>query len=173
MRRYSGAKPEQIDWRVRGELGRYIIPSSDTRPPAVPNYSREGKSAQGRADVAARQACYDGAAGARAVHQLQNYGATTPVYDGKAYTFTRTYHAGTGTLQMYATHATEPEYHMTQLNASALGGTANRFRAGAGAYRNAREWAKEQRDRFIAEANGTARRKSAEPTPFSILIHVG
>lgn len=41
------------------------------------------------------------------------------VYDNKAYSFTSTYHAGTGTLQIYATRPTaptvpggKPEYHM-------------------------------------------------------------
>jgi hypothetical protein len=168
---YYGAKPEQIDWRVRDELGKYIVPSSDTSLPAVPNYFLEGKSAKGRADVAVRQACYDGAVGARAMHQLQNYKASPPVYDGNAYTITSTYHGGTGTLQMYATHPTkpkvpggQPEYHMTQLRSFASGDTANRFREGAAAFRNGRDWAKEQRDRFIAEANETAQRRSAEST---------
>jgi hypothetical protein len=166
---YYGAKPEQIDRQVRDELGKYIVPSSDTSLPAVPNYFLEGKSTKGRADVAVRQACYDGAVGARAMHQLQNYGASTPVYDGNAYTIASTYHDGQ--LKMYAIHPTEPkvpgtqpEYYMTQLNAYALGGTADRFREGAGAYRNARDWAKEQRDQFIADANGTAQRRSAELT---------
>src|ERR1700722_5383969 len=69
---YYGAKPEQIDRQVRDELGKYIVPSSDTSLPAVPNYFLEGKSTKGRADVAVRQACYDGAVGARAMHQLRN-----------------------------------------------------------------------------------------------------
>jgi hypothetical protein len=97
---YYGTKPEQIDRRVRGELGKYIVPSSDTSLPAVPNYFLEGKSAKGRADVAMRQACYDRAVG---------YGASPPVYDRNAYTITSIYHGGTGALQMYATHSTEPK----------------------------------------------------------------
>jgi hypothetical protein len=53
---------------------------------------------------------------------------------------------------------------MTQLRSFASGDTANRFREGAAAFRNGRDWAKEQRDRFIAEANETAQRRSAEST---------
>ena len=169
---YYGAKPEQIDRRVRDELGKYIIPSSDTSLPAVPNFFLEGKSAKGRADVAARQACYDGAVGARAMHQLQNYGASTPVYDGNAYTIASTYQDGH--LQMYATHPTEPkvpggqpEYHMTRLKGYSVTGDVETFRKGAGAYRNARDWAKEQRDRLIANANGTAQQRSVELTSVS------
>jgi len=170
---YYGAKPEHIDRRVRDELGKYIVPSNDTSLPAVPNYFLEGKSAKGRSDVAARQACYNGAVGARAMHQLQNYGASTPVYDGNAYTITNTYHDGH--LKMYATHPAEPkvpggqpEYHMTQLNTYSLGGAVDHFREGAAAFRNGRDWAKEQRDRFIADANGTAQRRSAEPSSSTV-----
>ena len=169
---YYGAKPEQIDPRVRDELGKYIVPSNDTSLLAVPNYFVEGKSAKGRGDVAMRQACYDLTVGARAMHQLQNYGASTSVYDGNAYTIANTYQ--NGNLQMYATHPTEPKlpggqpgYHMTQLRSVALGDTADRFREGARAYRNGRDWAKEQRDQFIAAANEMAQRRSAEQTPFS------
>src|SRR5271154_1625127 len=48
-----------------------------------------------------------------------------------------------------------------------LGDTADRFREGAVAYRNGRDWAKEERDQFIAVANETARRRSTEPISFS------
>jgi len=170
---YYGAKPEQIDRRVRDELGKYIVPSSDTSLPAVPNCFLEGKSAKGRADVARRQACYDGAVGARAMHQLQNYGASPPVYDGNAYTITNIYHDGL--LMMYATHPAEPkvpggqpQYHMTQLKGYAMTGDVETFRKGAAAFRNGRDWAKEQRDRFIADANGTAQRRSVEPSSSTV-----
>lgn len=98
----------------------YIIPSkADTSRPAVPNFFLEGKSSQVRADVARRQAMYDGAVGAGAMHKLQNYGTDEPMYDNKAYTFTSTYQDGR--LQIYSTHPTgplasegQPEYHMTR-----------------------------------------------------------
>ena len=171
---YYGAQPGQIDPRVRDELGKYIVPSSDTSLPAIPNYFLEAKSMQGRADVAVRQACYDGVIGARAMFKLQNYGASTSVYDGNAYTITNVYHVGPGTLQMYATHLTEPkvpggvpEYYMTPLKGYIMTEDAETFRKGAEAYRNARDWAKKQRDCLIADANETARRRSAEPTPYN------
>ena len=169
---YYGAKPEQVDRRVRDELGKYILPSSDTSLPAVPNYFLEGKSAKGRADVAVRQACYDLAVEARAMYQLQNYGASTSVYNGNAYTIANTFQ--NGYLQIYATHPTEPkdpsgqsEYHMTSLGAYAMTHSSDNFRQGVGAYRNGRDWAKEQRHHLIAHANEMARRRSAEPTLFS------
>ncbi|KAK5442639.1 hypothetical protein LTS15_010957 [Exophiala xenobiotica] len=169
---YHGAAPAAIHPRVRADLGSYIIPSKvDTTRPAAPNFFVEGKSAQGRADVAMRQVLIDGAIGARAMHELQNYKAEEPRYDNMARSFSSTYHAGTGTLQTYATHITAPltpggapEYHMTQTNSYAMTGNANSFRDGATAYRNDRDLAKTERDSSIAHANQVARRMPA-PSP--------
>ncbi|KAK5262627.1 hypothetical protein LTR96_011826, partial [Exophiala xenobiotica] len=158
---YHGAPPATIHPRVRADLGPYIIPSkADTTRPAAPNFFVEGKSAQGRPNVAKRQVLIDGAIGARAMHELQNYKAEEPRYDNMARSFSSTYHAGTGTLQTYATHITAPltpegapEYHMTQTNSYAMTGNANSFREGATAYRNDRDLAKTERDSSIAHAN--------------------
>ncbi len=160
---YDGARPAQIDRQIRAELGSYITPSTQQQAPALPNFFTEAKGPDGSAAVAKRQACYDGALGARGMRSLQTYGAENikTIFDNNAYTITSTYH--NGHLQMYTTHLTQltdhensPEYHMTQLNAFAMTGTAERFREGASAFRNARDWAKEQRDQMIAAANGKA-----------------
>jgi hypothetical protein len=169
---YHGAALSTIHPRVRADLGPYIIPSTvDTTRPAAPNFFVEGKSAQGRADVAKRQALMDGAMGARAMHQLQNYKAEEPKYDNKARSFSATYHVGTGTLQLYAHHLTkpltpggEPESHMTQTRSFAMTDTAERFREGATAYRGDRDLAKTERDSSIAHANQLAR-QMPEPSP--------
>jgi hypothetical protein len=95
------------------------------------------------------------------MHMLRSYRADArTTYDNNAYTISATYHGGTGTLQMYTTRPTqpkapggEPEYHMTQLGAWALTGSSRQFREGAGAFRNTRDWAKEQRDELIVDAN--------------------
>lgn len=71
---YYGAAPDTIKPRVRRDLGDQIVPSNNSHYPAVPNFFLEGKSDKGRADVAKKQACHDGAIGARAMHSLQNYG---------------------------------------------------------------------------------------------------
>ena len=174
---YYGAKPAQIDRRVRSDLNEYIIPSSDTSLPAAGNFFREDKSAKGRADVAQNQAMHAGAVGARGIFHLQNYGNATPVYDGNAYTIASTYHPGTGTLQMYATHPSQPasaggdpQYYMTQLRAYAMTDTSDSFRHAASAYRNAGEWTQQQRDRFIANANAVAQRRSTETRSFSTTV---
>lgn len=107
--------------------------------------------------IARRQACYDGAVGVRAMHKLQSFG-DQPKYSNNAYTITST--LSSGLLTIYTVHliqatdpADPPEYYMTQLDAWALTGNLEKFRHGAGALRNARDWAKEQRDAFIAAAN--------------------
>lgn len=165
---YYGAQPSQIDPRVRQELGEYIVPSGQQKRPAAPNYFFEGKSASGKPDVAQRQAMYDGALGARGMLQLQNYGNIATAYDGNAYTMSATY--SDGQLKMYATHpkessrAGQTEYHMTQLDSFAMTGNINGFRTGAAAYRNARDWTEEQRNRIINEANLVAQSTSPETT---------
>ncbi|KAK1053627.1 hypothetical protein LTR12_017181 [Friedmanniomyces endolithicus] len=169
---YDGARPIEIELAVRRDLNGYIIPSTRTDLPAALNTLTEVKGPAGRADVLRRQAMYAGAVGARGMFELQNYGNETPVYDGNAYTLVPAYHAGMGTLQMYATHprqsaARQTEYHITQLRSYAMTDTSESFRQGAAALRNSRDLSKEQRDRFIASANAIARRLPPVATPSS------
>ncbi|KAI9681151.1 MAG: hypothetical protein M1817_002433 [Caeruleum heppii] len=164
---FDGARPAQIHRRIRSELSSYITPSTQQQAPVLPNFFAEGKGPHGDASVAKRQACYDGVLGARGVHKLRAFGVEASgveypetLFDDNAYTITSTYHGGTGTLQMYTTHPTRspddeisPAYHMTQLRSLAMTDSVERFREGASAFRNARDWAKEQRDDLIAGVN--------------------
>lgn len=168
---YDGERPERIDPRVRHSLSNHIIPSKNMSLPAAPNFFFEGKSAGGRADVAQRQACYDGAVGARAMHSLQNYGVNTPKYDGNAYSYPSTFHNGTGTLQLYSTHITpphapggRPEYHMTQIKSYAMTSDRETFQQGATAFRNLRDHAETRRNSLIDEANRAAQH-APPPSP--------
>jgi hypothetical protein len=99
---FYGARPEQLDRQVRRELAGHIIPSTQEDAPMLPNLFLEVKGPDGSLAVAGRQACYDGALGARAMHSLQSFGASEPVYDRNAYTVTSAYHGGT--LKMYTTY---------------------------------------------------------------------
>ncbi|KAL8290965.1 hypothetical protein RB600_006440 [Gaeumannomyces tritici] len=161
---YYGAHPEDLNPCIRGELSHHIVPSTTEDKPLVPNFFTEIKGPDGSAAVMQRQARYDGAIGARGIHSLQNYGNDEPVYDGRPYTFSSTYHGGTGTLQLYTHHMTEPttpggrpEYHMAQAGSYAITHSRETFVQGATAFRNARDVAKQYRDSFIRAANERAR----------------
>ncbi|KAK3319297.1 hypothetical protein B0H66DRAFT_575768 [Apodospora peruviana] len=156
---FDGALPADVDKSVREDLSQMIASIKHANVPVAPNFFLDAKAPRGGADVVRRQACYDGAYGARAMHSLQSYGEEEAAYDGNAYSYSSTYHAGTGTLQLYAHHVTEPtnpegrpEYHMSQVKAYAL--TSDPFR-------NARDLAQRHRNRFIRQANGRARQPDA------------
>ena len=160
---YNGSRPTDLNSRVRSDLGSYIIPCTDTSRPLLPNFFMEAKGPDGKASQMKLQITQSLACGARGMHKMQSYKQKDPTYDGNAYALGATYHSGTGTLQMYAMHPTEPappggdpQYHTTQIRGFQMNDTADTFRQGAAAFRNARDWAKEQRDEFIARANERA-----------------
>ncbi|KAF3492125.1 uncharacterized protein GIQ15_01642 [Arthroderma uncinatum] len=155
---FFGARPEQLSPEIRDELSDYILPSTQSSLPMAPNFFLETKGPDGSLAVATRQACYHGALGSRAIRKLQSYKQDEPPNDKNAYTITSTYHGGQ--LKLYTTHPTapresdgRPEYIMTSLRSFAMTDNPDTFRSGASAYRNARDWAKEQRDQFINSAN--------------------
>ncbi|KIH94864.1 hypothetical protein SPBR_03810 [Sporothrix brasiliensis 5110] len=158
---YYGADPGELARPVRDTLSHYIMPSTTEDRPWVPNFSVEVKGPNGRPAVATKQARYYGATGSRAMYSLQNYGEEEPEYDGKAYTYSSTYHDGT--LKLYAHHPTapteekgRPEYHMSQIRTFGMTDTRDTFVQGATAFRNTRDLAKRHRDSFIQAANARA-----------------
>jgi len=160
---YDGSRPADLDKRIREELGPYIVPSTNTAAPCVPNFYTEGKGPKGDTSVCRNQALYDGALGARGIHKLWSYLNPETVYDNNAYTITSTYHGGAGVLKLYTIHpipSTNPnipvEYRMTQLRSFAMTDAPDTFRQGASALRNARDWAKEKREELITAANDKA-----------------
>jgi hypothetical protein len=166
---YYGAKTMHIHPDVRTSLNKTIIPSSHTHLPAAPNFFIEAKGPDSSLAEGQRQACYDGAIGVRAMHNLQTYGQKTPVYDNKARTISIIYHGGT--LKMYAHsaaqpsgHGTEPEYYMHQLGGWTMTDNSDQktFLRGATAFKNALDITKKYRDAAIASANETARQKAQE-----------
>ena len=160
---FDGARRQDICGTVRNDLMEVIMPTARAGDPVLPNFFLEVKGSRGDGFVARRQACYDGAIGARAMHSLQNYRRNEPIYDGNAYNISSTFCSGLGALHVYAHHPTKPatpgerpEYHMTQVNAYAMTSDRDTCVKGLTAFRNARDWAKEQRDRFIEAANARA-----------------
>ncbi|TWU72926.1 hypothetical protein ED733_000706 [Metarhizium rileyi] len=159
---FDGAFLEEINKDVRDDpaLRPKIIPTKHHSLPVASNFFMEVKGPDGNASVAQRQACYDGAYGARAMHALQNHGKAQLEYDENAYAYSSTYHPATGTLQLYAHHVIgpadtggRPGYHMTQLDTWGMTGNIDTFRHGATAFRNTRDLARRHRDHFIKAAN--------------------
>lgn len=165
---FFGARPEQLNHKIRDELSEFVIPSTQSSLPIAPNFFLETKGPDGSLAVATRQACYHGALGARGMHKLQSYKQDEPSSDNNAYTITSIYHGGQ--LKLYTTHPTapresdgRPEYIMSQLKGWSMTSDSETFRKGATAYRNARDWAKEQRDEFIKSANERHMQAPSEP----------
>ena len=157
---YDGARPQELNTQIREQLGPFIVPSTNTAAPCLPNFFTEGKGPKGPADVNKLQACYDGAIGERAMNEIQSYSDPKTAQYNMAHTITSTYHGGTGDLKIYSTHASlssnprhPVEYHMTQFNGWSMTGNPDTFRQGAAAWRNARDWAKEKREELIIAAN--------------------
>ncbi|KAI3321229.1 hypothetical protein HD806DRAFT_524175 [Xylariaceae sp. AK1471] len=162
--RYYGARPEQLDQQVQTQLGGHIVPSTQHDLPIAPNFFLNTKGPDGSTAVAQRQACYDGALGARGINSLQIYGDPESDPDNKAYTLTSTYQ--NGHLRIYVSYllparpGMSREYVMTQISSWSLINNVSTFRQGIAAYRNARDWAKKVRDEAITKANETAARNS-------------
>ncbi|MCJ1424273.1 hypothetical protein MMC29_002160 [Sticta canariensis] len=143
---------------VRNELSKYIIPTTEEDLPILPNFFLATKGRDGSPAVADRSACYDGALGARGMQSLRSYGQDEIVYDDMACVISSIYQHGH--LMIYTSHPSrptgpmeKPEIFMTQCSTWSMCGDVETFRQGATAFRNARDWASEQRNEAIRLAN--------------------
>lgn len=160
---WDGALPGELHKTIRNheDLNPKVVPTKHSNAPIVPNFFLEVKAPSGGIDVAQRQAMAHGASGLRAIHSVQNFGLDEPIYDGKTYAYSSTYHAGN--LRLYGHHLSapsavgeEPRYHMTQLRGYDITDSSDVYREGTAALRNLRDLAKRQRDQAITQANARA-----------------
>lgn len=154
---YYGCVADEIAPPIRKELSKHIVPSMTTpKAPLLPNCFMEVKGPKGTQAVVVRQATYDGVIGARAMHTLRSH-KRDKVYDGNAYTITSTLCACS--LMLYSVHLIQSEqvggcdYILHPLGGWNLLGDHQTLRRGVAAFRNARDWAKRQRDEAIKLAN--------------------
>jgi hypothetical protein len=94
---FDGVLIRTLDEDVKEQLAKSIIPTTHPKAPVAPNFFVEVKPPSGGHDVVKVQACQAGANGARAMFQLENFGADKPTHDHKAHAFSITYHAGSTT----------------------------------------------------------------------------
>ena len=151
----EGLLPLEIDFQIRQDLGRYIIPTKKPIALCLPNFFLEGLATDWR--VAKRRGCYCGTLGARGVYKLRSYVNLDTALDNRAYTVIATY-CQIGTLQLYTIHPAkfgndDMGYYMTLLGAFVMTDNLESFRKGVRALRNARDWAIEQRKNLADSAN--------------------
>lgn len=154
----AGARPEQLDSEIRARLHKHILPSGQ-HSLIAPNFFFEVKSGATNSTVSCQvRSCYEGAFGTRAIHAIQSFGHQEKnVYDHQAYTITVMFF--NSVLRFYAHHpvmsadGTRREYITNLIRGYYIEGSLEMFQEGVAAYRNAREWAKEQRDEIIMAAN--------------------
>lgn len=163
---HFGVRPEDVNRQIRNELNHLIVPSTQSDFAILQNFFLELKGPDGTPIVVRRQACYDGALGARAMQSLRCY-RQKPSYDNNAYVLTSAYYFGN--LEIYATHVASstrrdgrPIYIMTLLDSFSMIGSLRAFQHGLTAYRNARDWAKERRYELIEAANERLERPSSQ-----------
>lgn len=159
---WHSARPEQLNRGIRDKLSTQIIPSTQDDLPIVPNFFVEVKGPDGSAAVATREASYYGAFGARGMHAIKAHPRSALVPDNAAYSNAYTISSiySNGQLEFFSHHMKSPriaherpEYVMQRLGSYAMRNNPETFRAGATAYRNARDWAEEQRNIAISQAN--------------------
>ena len=154
---FDGVSKRSKDRQIREVLDTLIVGSTMYDCRTLPDFLGEINAPIGSGDVAERQACYDGAFGARAMHHIQSYGAAE-MYDFNAYTFTFTY--SPSFLEIYTHHMNQPDgpntpphYHMTRFGAWALQSSRQSFADGAAAFRNLRDLARELPKQFLDDAD--------------------
>lgn len=105
---FDGSRLEDLSEKLRNDqtLRSKVVPTKHRSVPVAPNFFLEVKGPNGNSYVALMQALPYGVYVARAMHALQTYRVDEPVYDGKAYTFSSTYHDGT--LKLYPHFMTAP-----------------------------------------------------------------
>lgn len=160
---YDGVHYSSLEKNIYTELRPFIRPLVAKITPVVPNFFGVFKGNESSAYEGELLARYSGAIGARGIHRLRSFGVEDQetVYDNKAYTISATYYSGLLTLYAHRTIAPSvpggpDRYRMTRIRKFDLEDGPGAFRKGVAALLNAREWAREIRDKLVAAANARA-----------------
>ena len=164
---YYGGRPEQLQRDIRQDLREFVVPSTADNLPIAPTMFLEAKGPDGSLAVAQRQACYDGALGARGMHELASYQQTEHSFDNSIKAISSIYHGGQ--LKLYTHHmaqpdgpGTRPEYYMNQVRAYAMTDNLDSLKSGLTGFRNSVDWADKRREVAISQANARFNRDASE-----------
>lgn len=154
----AGLPPEDIDIKIRREIGAYVLTTNGDTPALVNSFT-ELKGPRGKEKTGLEQAAYDGAAGTRAMHKMRSFGLLAePEPDGNARTFVTSYMQGTTTF--YASHMLPPvrgtttgSYYTYPLGGEFSLGSAAQFRASITSYRNLQDIAASERQAALQLAH--------------------
>ena len=157
---YDGAEVRDVDGRINRDFSKTVIPTTDAGKPCVPNCFVEIKGPRGITIVVEDQACFDGAVGARGMHELRKYLYGNEALDNKAYSFAATYEGGKqGILILYTVHPfrrvdrsykeDEMEYNMSKIKGYMLTESLEDFVAGVNALQNMRDMARKIRTDLV------------------------
>ena len=167
---YHGVLPERLSRDIRDGLSKFICPSMEEDKPLLPNFFAALKGQKGTPVVALRQALYHGCLGTRAMFACHSFAAGAPSYDGNAYTITSSF--CNGLLKIYSSHFTQ-RHGRTVCSTTLLNSfpvePPPKVREAVRAYRNLRDWAKEQRTKAIDMVNEAIDR---QPRPEAYTIRL-
>ena len=163
---YDGAKDSKLNADILQKL-RPVLQTDHDGGPILPNFFFDCTEAEGRQSVGKLQALHSGIYGARAFHHLQCFlqgEEASPIYDGNAYTIAVVmvgYH-----MCFYCVAPLSPtdpsrgtNYMMWLVHEIDMKRGYKHFLSGVSAFKNCRDWAHQQRDRLISEANDAGRKK--------------
>ncbi len=180
---FDGVKRKDVHESVLHSIGTEIAPTTETSSPILPNFFMEVQGYMGSHFKLMMRSLYDGALGARAVSAAQSFiGGEARQHDGEGFSMVATYGPYPGFLHLNVTHRTKdeesgkPRYRERMLGSWKLTESMEDFVRGVTALRNAREWARDERTRLVAQMNSTAaqaggaqrstkRRREVDSTP--------
>jgi hypothetical protein len=154
---YHGEKPESLNPHFHRTMGNYIVPSTNSRHAILPTFFVD-LSYEMSIDLAEDHALYNGIHGARGIHLLQTSVDSGSVYDAKAYTITVI--LGGRCLGLYTVHLSkQPDgrdrYHLNLLDEWCLTQSLTAFQTAIRAYRNLRDFTRDERRKVINIANAS------------------
>ena len=158
---YDGLHPSAIECGLREDLAKFIMPSNNPSAAILPTFLMTVPASAMPMDYHMRAAWYYGVFAARGIHRLRCRIPLQELNNKRAYVLTATYDPECMKLSLYTTHvvmtnnkAAPIEYHTAACASISMDDDVEEFRVAVSALRNAREWARDQREELIRLSKG-------------------